>query len=237
MDRKATIGYVLIFLIIAVTFYINQQNSAEIDRIAKQEDSIKSTTRKDTPQTVPLQEIKEDTSTTSFVADTTPEKKYTIENKKLKITISSKGGKMSSVQLKDYKTFEKKPLYLLNHPSDTFNYKIYFKNGVVNTADLRFEPTTVAGNSITMVAKTNGGTIKVLYSLKPDAYNLNYSLHLENCQEQIPQSQNYIDLKWVNNIGLVERNIEAEKPTTTVFYKYKTDDGVENLSETDADEL
>lgn len=76
----------------------------------------------------------------------------------------------------------------------------------------------------------------MVYELTPDSYNLKYSFKLENCQTQIPQSQNYIDFKWVNNIGLLERTVESEQNTSTLYYKYKTDDDVENLSETDAEE-
>ena len=243
MDRKAIIGYILIFIILAVTFYINQQNAAEIEANAKTEDSLRVVAKKDSvvsaPLTGPVAEIKQDSTGSSLMAtpvDTFPEQKYSIENSKLKISISNKGAKISGILLKGLKTFDSSDLYLLNNPNDTFNYKIYFKNGVVNTSDLTFVPTATSKSAIVLEAKTNGGTVKMTYELKTQTYNLKYNLELLNCNEQIPPSQNYIDFKWVSNIGLAERTIEDEQATTTVFYKYKTDDDVENLSETESEE-
>ena len=236
MDRKAIIGYVLIFVIIAITFYINQQNSAEIDKINRTEDSLRMANRKDSVIASPVSGLVPDTSKLVLV-DSVPERNFTIENKRLKVTLTNKGGRITGVQLKDYKTFNKKPLFLLNNPEDTFSYKIYFKDGVINTSDLNFQPSTQSGNGITLEAKVyGGGLLKMVYELTPDSYNLKYSFKLENCQNQIPQSQNYIDFKWVNNIGLLERTVESEQNTSTLYYKYKTDDDVENLSETDAEE-
>lgn len=236
MDRKAIIGYVLIFVIIAITFYINQQNSAEIDKINRTEDSLRIASRKDSVIASPVSGLVPDTSKLVLV-DSVPERNFTIENKRLKVTLTNKGGRITGVQLKDYKTFNKKPLFLLNNAEDTFSYKIYFKDGVINTSDLNFQPSTQSGNGITLEAKVyGGGLLKMVYELTPDSYNLKYSFKLENCQTQIPQSQNYIDFKWVNNIGLLERTVESEQNTSTLYYKYKTDDDVENLSETDAEE-
>lgn len=236
MDRKAIIGYVLIFVIIAITFYINQQNSAEIDKINRTEDSLRMENRKDSALTTPVAGLVQDTSKLILI-DSIPEKSFTIENKRLKVTLSNKGGRIKGVQLKDYKTFNKKPLFLLNNPEDTFSYKIYFKDGVINTSDLSFQPTSQSGKGITLEAKVyGGGSIKMIYELTPDSYNLKYSMKLDNCQDQIPKSQNYIDFKWVNNIGLLERTVESEQNLSTIYYKYKTDDDVENLSETDAEE-
>ena len=39
---------------------------------------------------------------------------FTLENNLLKITLSSKGGRILRAELKNYKTYDKKPLYLLN---------------------------------------------------------------------------------------------------------------------------
>lgn len=236
MDRKALIGYVLIFIIIAVTFFLNQQSSEELEKRSRTEDSLRMAKQKDSILPAPAAGIQADTST-PVLTDTVPEQLYTIENKKLKIQISNKGAMVKGIELKDYKTFRKKPLILLNNSADTFNYKIYFKDGAVNTASLTFTAAASTSEGITLEAKApGGGIIKMTYALKPDSYNLSYNMKLENCQDQIPQNQNYIDFKWVNHIGLAERTVEAEQSSSTVFYKYKTDGDVENLSETDAED-
>lgn len=239
MDRKSLIGYVLIFIILIVTFYFNQQNAIEMEASVKTEDSLKVVARKTDSLNAPTAAIVKQDSTASIVAkkvDTLPEQKYSIENEKLKIAISNKGAKISGALLKGLKTFDSSDLYLLNNPNDTFNYKIYFIDGVVNTSDLTFEPTATSKSAIILEAQTNGGIIKVTYKLKPKTYNLEYSMELVNCNNQIPQSQNYIDFKWVSNLELLEHTVEDEQATSTIFYKYKSDDDVENLSVSESED-
>lgn len=239
MDRKSLIGYVLIFIILIVTFYFNQQNAIEMEASVKTEDSLKVVARKTDSLNAPAAAIVKQDSTASIVAkkvDTLPEQKYSIENEKLKIAISNKGAKISGALLKGLKTFDSSDLYLLNNPNDTFNYKIYFIDGVVNTSDLTFEPTATSKSAIILEAQTNGGIIKVTYKLKPKTYNLEYALELVNCNTHIPQSQNYIDFKWVSNLELLEHTVEDEQATSTIFYKYKSDDDVENLSVSESEE-
>ncbi len=238
MDRKAIIGYVLIFIILMVTFYINQQNAAEIEAKAKIEDSLKVVEKAPEAEKAAVVTHATDSvqSSPSIKADMTPEKKFVIQNAKLKISISNKGAKISGILLKGLKTFDSSDLYLLQNPNDTFNYKLYFKDGVVNTTDLTFTPSALSNSAIVLEAPTNGGVVKVKYELKSQTYNLSYSLELVNCEGQIPQSQNYIDFKWVSHIGLAERTIEDEQTTTTIYYKYKTDNDVENLSTSESEE-
>ena len=233
MDRRATIGYILIFIIIAVTFYLNQKNAYEIEKIQKKEDSLKVVSKRK-QNTEPFSGA---TSTDSLAqSDTVTEHIYTFENSKLKVFLSNKGGFIRKAWLKDFKTFDKKPLYLLQQPNDTFNYKIYFKDGVVNTSKLNFEPVASGNSGMAMQAATHGGFIKLTYGLIPGTFRLNYTLELINLQKQIPESQNFIDFKWVSNISLIERTITDERATTTIFYKYKSDDDVENLSESKSEE-
>ena len=239
MDRKSLIGYVLIFIILIVTFYFNQQNAIEMEASVKTEDSLKVVARKTDSLNAPTAAIVKQDSTASIVAkkvDTLPEQKYSIENEKLKIAISNKGAKISGALLKGLKSFDSSDLYLLNNPNDTFNYKIYFKDGVVNTSDLTFELAANSKSAIILEAQTNGGIIRVSYKLKPKTYNLEYSMELVNCNNQIPQSQNYIDFKWVSNLELLEHTVEDEQATSTIFYKYKSDDDVENLSVSESED-
>lgn len=205
----------------------------------KTEDSLKVVARKTDSLNAPAAAIVKQDSTASIVAkkvDTLPEQKYSIENEKLKIAISNKGAKILGALLKGLKTFDSSDLYLLNNPNDTFNYKIYFIDEVVNTSDLTFELAANSKSAIILEAQTNGGIIKVTYKLKPKTYNLEYALELVNCNTHIPQSQNYIDFKWVSNLELLEHTVEDEQATSTIFYKYKSDDDVENLSVSESEE-
>jgi YidC/Oxa1 family membrane protein insertase len=240
MDRKTTIGYILIFAILVFTFYLNQQNAGELEQANRTRDSLEIVKKNKAISEKAATPIVSSDTTTSNIApsiDSVPEQKYSIENANLKIALTNKGGKIAGILLKGIKTFYKKDLYLLNNPNDTFNYKIYTTNGSINTSDLTFTPVSTKSNAMILQAPiSGGGIVKMIYELKPNSYNLKYSMQLENCASQIPQSQNFIDFKWVSHIGLLERTVEDEQATTTVFYKYKTDDDVEKLSESKSED-
>ena len=178
MDRKQIIGYVLIFIILIFTFYFNQQSAAEMEAQAKTEDSLRKVERITDSLNAPAAAVVQQDSGSVIAPakiNTVPEKTYSIENSKLKIAISNHGAKISGVLLKGLRTFDSSDLYLLHNPNDTFNYKIYFKNGVITTADLTFKPTATSKSAIVLEAPTNGGIVRMTYRLKSTTYNLTYN--------------------------------------------------------------
>jgi len=67
---------------------------------------------------------------------------YVIENELIKLTISSKGGRPYSVELKNYKTFGKQPVVLFNGDSTRFGLVFYNQNKPVSTMNcISFLPT------------------------------------------------------------------------------------------------
>jgi YidC/Oxa1 family membrane protein insertase len=61
---------------------------------------------------------------------------YVIENELQKVTISSRGGTIKSVELKKYKTWDQKPLLLFTDKSQSFSYQFVIAGSkTVNTKD------------------------------------------------------------------------------------------------------
>ncbi|MCC6721851.1 MAG: membrane protein insertase YidC [Bacteroidia bacterium] len=235
MDKKATIGYILIFAIILITFYINQQNVSDIE--AQKSDTtahISNNTKTDLPNDTITKTIA-DTLIAEKITDSIPERIYSISNSNLKIDITNKGARISKAFLKEYKNFYRKPLILLKNPSDTFNYRIYTLQGIINTMSLTFNPVLIEKNKIVFQSNTKSGSINLSYELKEGTYNLLTKVELLNFEKNILPNQNYLEFKWSSNVILAEQSIEDEQSKTTVFYKYKSDNDVENLSETDND--
>jgi len=63
----------------------------------------------------------------------------TLENENLRLLISPKGGHVYSAELKNYKTWDQKPLILFEGEQNIFNLKFYAQNKPVFTKDLLFE--------------------------------------------------------------------------------------------------
>ena len=67
----------------------------------------------------------------------------TLQNEKLELKISPKGGRIYSARLKDYRTFDSLPLILFSGDSTVFGFNFYtVDNKAVSTNNLYFTPVT-----------------------------------------------------------------------------------------------
>jgi YidC/Oxa1 family membrane protein insertase len=65
----------------------------------------------------------------------------TLENNKLELKISLRGGRVYSARLKDYRTFDSLPLFLFSGDSTIFGFNFFTSdNKPVQTNDLYFKP-------------------------------------------------------------------------------------------------
>ena len=168
----------------------------------------------------------------------------TLENNLVKITISTKGGKIYSVELKKYKTFDSLPLRLFDGKTTVFGLELPTnENRVINTNDLYFKASSKSESvgssgsrsiSMRLYAGTNR-YIEYLYTLSGDSYITDFSLNTVGMNQIIPQNINQFELDWAMDIPRVEKNIVAERNASTMYFKYSSDNDVDWLSETKDD--
>jgi YidC/Oxa1 family membrane protein insertase len=162
MDRNTLIGYLLIFAIFMGYMFYTNKNLEEARETQRIEDSIATeNSRLDSlngiVQTIEASKSDEELDTSSSIAkesvegeqsadDTLnqeiaslPEKIFTLENAKLKLQLSSKGGRVAEVELKDYKTYDSTALLLFKKEGSFFSYTIPLKNRIIRTQELDFE--------------------------------------------------------------------------------------------------
>ncbi len=121
-----------------------------------------------------------------------------LENDLVRVTFSSKGGRIKEVFLKKYERIntdstgadQRAPLRLLEDEKNRMDFELPLNNvagGKVNTGDLYFVATK-NGNSISFRADAgNGNYFEQTYTLSPDNYKLNYQIGgngLRNIQMQ-----------------------------------------------------
>ena len=146
-------------------------------------------------------------------AATGEEQLFTLENDVLLVTLSSKGGKVKSVQLKDYKDYEGNPLMLVKGDDNRFGYSFFYdQDRRVNTEDLYFEGIpTEKGITFRMDAGA-GRVMEQVYSLNDTAYMVDYTLQLTNFNQLIPANQySYMIMNWDNSMQEQERNMDYER--------------------------
>ena len=230
MDRNTVIGFVLIGILLLGMFYVNSKSNlayqAEQKRI---EDSIARTKPKQDPAKIHQDSLKIDSSQKiqaagGFQANVNqPESITEIENEVVKIKFSNKGGQPKSVELKQYKTYEGKPVMLLNNSFNKLTYRIKTsENHSIETGDLTFaEPvkTVNADKSQTIsftVKDSTGKAITHQYTLHPNDYLLDFVIQLNGADNLI--AQNTLNLSWQTQAAQIEKVLAYEKTQTHICY-------------------
>lgn len=245
MDRNSIIGLGLIFIILVTFAYINQPSEDEIRENKRKQDSIALAARDaDTAiQALPIQGAAVDTlaavaavpdslalATTfgSFSAFVSGEESFTtLENEDLKLTLSNKGGRIHTVELKKYKRYDQSPLLLMEGDHNKFEYVFASReNKAIQTGDLYFTPVLSAdAHTLTMqLQMADGSYFNQVYSLEPQGNAVKYRLDMKGMNGYISPTNNYLDLNISQRLQLQEKSMESERRTSTIYYRYKDDE-------------
>ena len=151
-----------------------------------------------------------------------------LENDLVKITFTSKGGRIKEVFLKKFekiltdtagKDF-KSPLRLLEDAQNHFEYELPVANtasGKVNTNELFFTPSK-NGNTITFRADAGQGRyFEQTYTLTPDDYRIDYRIAGNGLENVLTQKE--LRLYWENHLDKLERNQTYERTMSSVYFQ------------------
>lgn len=160
-----------------------------------------------------------------------------IQNELLKIQISPKGGRISSVELKTFKTYDQKPIILFTPEESKFGFTLPLQGSTVNTSDLYFTPSATTLNvaksdsgSVTMrLTYADGRYIDYIYSLKGGSYKVDFTVATKGLAGIIAPGQQHLTLNWAATLRKKEKDIVSERRYSTVFYQ-TADGGVDKIS-------
>lgn len=165
------------------------------------------------------------------------EKLFTLKNSLLSVDFSNIGGIPKVVNLLDYKNYDSSDLLLIDTNQLQFEYSIPLSNGnVINTSKVEFEQIQSEENSVSYKYSYNGAEIIQTYTLKPKSYNLDYSVKFNGFNNTISPNNRYAEITWKSEIQKLEKTAKDERPVTSVYYKYASDDDIDYLSETKDDD-
>ncbi|WP_299161575.1 membrane protein insertase YidC [uncultured Tenacibaculum sp.] len=171
----------------------------------------------------------------AYGASTSKEGNTTIENKLVKLTIDNKGGQITEALIKDFKTYDSLPLYLIKDKNASFNINFgTTDNRILNTQDLLFSPTlTKNGDTQVLSLKLKVSEDKFLeyrYEMKEGDYRIGFAVRSQGLSNVINSSQ-AINLDWNLKGFRHEKSLKTENMYS--YYYYKTDDEVEYLQMND----
>lgn len=232
MDRNSIIGFILIgILIVAYTFY-NKPTQEQLDRIQEQRDSIARVER-----LAKQQETTNDNAEFSAVGNTTTatqntqvaESFTTLENDLIKLELSNHGGKIASVELKKYKSYDQSSLVLWEGKNGQFGLHIGQQGNALSTENLIFAARKANDSTIVMTAQTpTGAKVSYIYSLPKDSYTVAFDVKLNDLKSNLgtPEKLSFV---WSEDIIANEKGRRFENRYTSVYYKQEDGD-VKNLS-------
>ena len=236
MDKNTVIGFVLIFALLGGYMYLNKPSEAQLALEKHQQDSIATAkkiqqqlppTKSATTAAAPITDSAKKILAANFGAvEPTNEILKELENDVVKITLSSKGGRIKNIQLKNYKTFDGKPLMLANEKTFAQGIEFYNKqNMLLNTNNFEFTPSTSSANTLSFISKTDSGSaIEQTYILKPGSYMVDYAITLKGMDKIIPAANSILGISCKAELIKQEQNRDNENQSTTIYYHYPNDD-------------
>lgn len=269
MSKNNIIGLVIIVgLLIGYSLWM-APSKQEMATAKRKADSIAQVQRADSLQTAMAAMVKK--ATNDSLAKTNPaavttttdstsegfgavtskvEKFYTLESDLLKLKISANGGRIWSVRLKDYRTYDTLPLILYKGDSSVFGFEFNTEDlRTINTADLVFVPVNTAGkdsihvsgkDSIQFALRVYPGKadsasaksyIEYVYTLKGNDYMVGYKVNFVGMKGYIAQNTRDMSLLWNTTLLQQEKSLETEQSQSTIYYMDAAGE-VSNLKET-----
>jgi membrane protein insertase, YidC/Oxa1 family, N-terminal domain len=178
------------------------------------------------------------------------EKTFIVENDVLKLTLTSKGAFVKTMQLKDYQTWDSLPLIGFDENTTKFNLSFFASNRNINTIDLYFTPylnnypydgdgNIVVGekpvelsfrayaDDLSDILNPNE-YIEFKYTVTKDEYMVDFNVKTVNMKNVIASNTNFVTIDWYADILKQEKAVDRYNGSN-VYYKFVSDD-VESLS-------
>ena len=216
IDKKQIISFMIFTLImVGAMFYFQTKN--------QKKEALKNKTLAKTEQ------VATNATKTAVIENVNPNiqaasiQTIPLQNKELKLEISTLGAQISNVQLPEYNAYDIKkdesdlPLLLIHKNSANYGFEFKDKTGkVVNTKDLVFRP-TVKGNVVTMTHQLNGAVIQFVYTLMPK-YVVDFKVRTQGLAQI--SNNNTAKFVWNYNVRGLEKGRSQEQTHSEFSYAF-----------------
>ena len=186
--------------------------------------------------TQPLDSVAAKAQFGDFAAVATGEARdVVVENKDIQVTFSTQGGRVKRVVLKNYQTYDQKPLVLIDAKSSETALELPTKRGKVNLHKLYYQTTAQSGavsgqpRQITFRAEVAPGqSVEQVYTMPAEGYQLDYGLKLNGLDNAVANDN--IRFFWQDRMQQYENDLANNRRAATINY-LTADESFENLKE------
>lgn len=172
------------------------------------------------------------------------EEEIVLENEGLKVLLSSKGGEIKAVELKEYKTWGQQPLILMDEENASINYQIQSNKGPLSLNDFYFEVDSeqitvdeVPAQQVVFTANIGNGSIQRVYTLSSEGYVMDHRISTTGLGNLL--SNQDITIHWEDKLKKLEADIEESRRKSYINY-YTADESYDYLgdgSSTEAEQV
>lgn len=241
-DINSFIGFTLIALILVWMLYQNAPTQEELDaqkakteqvEVEKNQEEKALVNEVNTVETfdvisdsVRLEQMKNTLGSFAYAASlpSATDVVTTVENDVLELKVSNKGGYIIEATLKNFKTYDSIPVYLIKDGNASFNLQFQAENRILNTQDLYFEPTLSRNGDnqvLSMKLKTSESSyLEYRYELKPGEYMLDFSVQTRGLNNVINTSQP-AEMEWQMKTYRKSKSVSYENRYTEVLWEYE----------------
>jgi YidC/Oxa1 family membrane protein insertase len=237
MDKNTFTGLFLIMIIMGVSFYFMKPDQAALkkEQLKAHADSIKRGDIKAPQSTAKFADSAKDLADkpvdpavlkSPFGAATVgTQTLVTLENNDIIVKLTNQGGRVYSVELKNYKTYNGQPLVLFDGAKNHFGLNFTAGNNSINTDKLFFTPSatglhiTGKDSSTLTMRLTYSPTqyVDYIYSLTGTGFKVGFTVKATGL-DQVIAGSNTLNLNWTASMLKNEKDMEQERRYSTVYY-------------------
>ena len=232
-DLKSIIGFVLIFILLLWVMNNNRPTQEELaKRKAEQEQAAAAKNPQNNTATAATANL--GAFAYGNAQATAKDGVTVIENKDVKLTINNKGGDLKEVLLKQFKTYESMPVYLIKDKNAIFALNFKTTQGQeLNTQQLYFEPSLSQKDGkqlLSMKVKTGENSyLEYVYTLPVEGYMVDVAVRSQGLSGVL-NTQNPIELVWGLKARRMEKSVTYENRYTQSAIRY-ADDKINRMSQ------
>ncbi|MFJ1380535.1 membrane protein insertase YidC [Capnocytophaga canimorsus] len=249
LDFKTILGFGLIFVLLIWVMYNNRPTEEELAKQKAEKEQIASEKQQATSAlqnerntlTLPTDSLSRANYAASLGAfaysatlPTAEQGQTILENEDVKILVSNKGGQITEVLLKNYKTYDNQPVYLVKEDNALFSLQFTTStNHSLQTENMFFEPSLTqeqGKNVLSMKLKSSENQyLEYIYELKDTGFLIDFSVRSQGLANVINTTKP-IALDWQMTTRRMDKSVTYENRYTQLTALYQ-DDKVERMSE------
>jgi YidC/Oxa1 family membrane protein insertase len=239
-DKNYIIGFVLLFLMYGsyMYFYPQVPTQPELAQAVEQTQATTAPAAIAETALIVLDSAQASAQYGSFASAVSGvSQDVVLENSDLKVTISSKGGAIKEVVLKNHRTYDdfenniETSMVLIDEQSSKIDLEVKTPSGIVNLSNLYFtvEETQSSNAATFILTLADGKSVKQTYSLPETGYKLDYDLAFEGTSGLI--NNEAVNFKWENKLKKLENDLEENRKAAQINY-YSVEEDFEDVGYT-----